>query len=319
MNWVDLLLLILAIITVIDGIRRGFVIQTLELMAFVAAVWLALRCYPVVADYLVVRYATPALLAKPAAFLGLWLAAEVIGFTLLWLVGRLIPEELKESTSNHLAGIVPAALKMMVYAGVILTILVSLPLPAVLKMSIEESHTGPVLMRATSGVTGWLERALGRSFTETFNFLTTPPSGKGLKIPAVNDPTKLLTEPELEQQLLALVNVERLRADLPVLSRDEEAHVVARAHSQDMWLRGYFDHVNPDGKDVGDRFWDAGLEFTIAGENLALAPTILIAHEGLMRSPSHRENILHPDYRRLGIGVISAGANGLMVTQNFRD
>ena len=36
-----------------------------------------------------------------------------------------------------------------------------------------------------------------------------------------------------------------------------------------------------------------------------------------MESPGHRENILRPEFRRIGIGVISAGAYGKMVTQLF--
>jgi uncharacterized protein YkwD len=64
---------------------------------------------------------------------------------------------------------------------------------------------------------------------------------------------------------------------------------------------------------------DAGVEYRTAGENLALAPTLHIAHNGLMNSPGHRANILHPQFGRVGIGIMDGGLRGLMVTQNFRN
>jgi uncharacterized protein YkwD len=56
-----------------------------------------------------------------------------------------------------------------------------------------------------------------------------------------------------------------------------------------------------------------------AGENLALAPTLTIAHEGLMNSPGHRANILQKKFGRVGIGVMEGGFHRLMITQNFRN
>jgi uncharacterized protein YkwD len=36
-------------------------------------------------------------------------------------------------------------------------------------------------------------------------------------------------------------------------------------------------------------------------------------------SSGHRENILHPQFGRAGIGIMDGGTRGLMVTQNFRN
>ncbi len=115
------------------------------------------------------------------------------------------------------------------------------------------------------------------------------------------------------------VNRERAAAGLPALAPDPEMTAVARKHSADMFARGYFAHVSPDGQDPFDRMRRAGVVFRTAGENLALAPTLAIAHSGLMNSPGHRANILRPEFGRLGIGIMDGGMRGLMVTQNFRD
>jgi uncharacterized protein YkwD len=86
-----------------------------------------------------------------------------------------------------------------------------------------------------------------------------------------------------------------------------------------MLARGYFSHYTPEGKDPFERIREGGVSFRTAGENLAFAPTVKIAHTGLMNSPGHRANILRSSFGRVGIGILDGGRRGLMVTQNFRN
>ena len=86
-----------------------------------------------------------------------------------------------------------------------------------------------------------------------------------------------------------------------------------------MFQQGYFSHVSPGGKGPFDRMRNDGVQFTNAGENIALAPTLDIAHSGLMHSPGHRANILRPEFGRLGIGIVDGGKYGLMISQEFRN
>jgi uncharacterized protein YkwD len=125
--------------------------------------------------------------------------------------------------------------------------------------------------------------------------------------------------PDLEAQMLEMVNEERRAAGLKPVVPDPELTEVARAHSADMFARGYFAHVTPEGQSPFDRMTHAGVTFRTAGENLALAPTLKIAHTGLMNSPGHRANILRPEFGRLGIGIVDGGYRGIMVSQEFRN
>jgi uncharacterized protein YkwD len=86
-----------------------------------------------------------------------------------------------------------------------------------------------------------------------------------------------------------------------------------------MLARGYFAHVTPEDRDPFDRIREGKVRFLTAGENLAFAQSLPVAHRGLMNSPGHRANILRPQFGRLGIGIMDGGRFGLMVTQNFRD
>jgi uncharacterized protein YkwD len=74
-----------------------------------------------------------------------------------------------------------------------------------------------------------------------------------------------------------------------------------------------------EGEDVGNRLVESGVEFIIAGENLALAPSLELAHDGLMQSLGHRENILASEFGRVGIGVIDGGIYGKMIVEVFAD
>ncbi|KKR60955.1 MAG: hypothetical protein UT99_C0004G0001, partial [Candidatus Curtissbacteria bacterium GW2011_GWA2_40_31] len=87
--------------------------------------------------------------------------------------------------------------------------------------------------------------------------------------------------------------------------------------SKDMFKRGYFSHYSPEGKDVGDRLEDSSINYSLAGENLALAPDVIRAHNGLMNSEGHRRNILDPAFSKIGIGAIDGGVYGKMFTQVF--
>src|SRR5690606_22274952 len=122
---------------------------------------------------------------------------------------------------------------------------------------------------------------------------TVPPESRGsIALPMrVDDPRP---RPDLEERMLELVNAERASAGLSPLEPDPALVPVARAHSKDMFARGYFSHYSPEGEDLTDRLREYEVRFLTAGENLALAPTLVGAHQGLMRSPGHRANILRP-------------------------
>ena len=124
---------------------------------------------------------------------------------------------------------------------------------------------------------------------------------------------------DAETQMLTLVNRARAENGLEPVEVDPTIRDVARAYSTTMFQQGFFAHIDQNGATPFDRMRAGGATFRAAGENLALAPTVQIAHDGLMNSPGHRANILNPRYRRIGIGVADGGMHGKMFTQNFAD
>ncbi|SHM19986.1 uncharacterized protein, YkwD family [Caldanaerovirga acetigignens] len=120
-----------------------------------------------------------------------------------------------------------------------------------------------------------------------------------------------------EKQMLDLVNAERTKAGLKPLQIDMRLVELARKKSKDMILNNYFGHTSPVYGTPFDMMKSAGITYKYAGENLAGAPNVFKAHEGLMNSPGHRANILSPNYNRIGIGVVEGGPYGKMFTQLF--
>ena len=139
--------------------------------------------------------------------------------------------------------------------------------------------------------------------------------GNNVALTATNE--KLDPVGSAEKKMLELVNVERADRGLEPLGWCADCASVARAHSKDMYRHGYFSHVDTDGTDPFDRMVTAGITYGAAGENLSIAPTVTLAHEGLMESADHRENILRELFDEVGVGCYE-GPYGLMCTQVFR-
>ena len=120
-----------------------------------------------------------------------------------------------------------------------------------------------------------------------------------------------------EQEVFDLVNQIREENGLEPFVYNETLAETARAHSQDMIDRDFFDHYNPDGKSPFDRMRDNGLSYSMAAENIAVGyPSPEAVVEGWMNSEGHRANILG-GCEELGVGLALGGSYGYYWTQCF--
>ncbi|WP_231514961.1 CAP domain-containing protein [Oceanobacillus salinisoli] len=131
------------------------------------------------------------------------------------------------------------------------------------------------------------------------------------------EPSEELKE-GFEYQLFDLTNAARVNHGLRVLTWEESLRQTARNHSQDMADNNYFSHTNLDGQSPFDRMAEDDIAFKMAGENLAAGqPSSIFAHEGLMNSLGHRENILKTEFEGLAVGVAFGADNQPFYTENF--
>jgi uncharacterized protein YkwD len=318
-NPIDILLLIVILLSVLNGFRRGFVHGVLDLAGWVLSLIVALRFYQPLArafgpyfDLWSEVWDQPIAFILIALFVGV--LVQVIGNALL----RSLPEDIHERRVNQVFGVVPGFVNGLIIVAILSALLLAIPLSDGVSERTRDSAIVNRLAVYAERLEGQLRPVFGEAIARTMNLLTIrPDSNESVTLPFKVERTR--PRPDLEQQMLDLVNQERQAAGLNPLAPDPELTEVARRHSADMFARGYFAHDTPEGLTPFDRMRQANVRFLIAGENLALGPTIPVAHTGLMNSPGHRANILRPQFGRVGIGVMDGGMRGLMVSQEFRN
>jgi len=325
LSWADLAVVAIVGVSIYLAMRRGFVSVLFSLVGFLVALLIAFNLYSPLATFLTNTFGWAPLWSKPIAFVGLWIIVEAIFGLLEGQVLRRRGFELRASNANRLLAIIPGAVQGVLTAAVILTMLALLPLQGSMRDSIIHSPISGTLVTATLNVERPLEGIFGPAAREALGFITTvkPPTtpgehsseGRSLDFTVQN----ATPDPTAEAGMLELVNKERTSRGLPALTMDPALVEVARAHADDMFKRGYFSHDTPEGVDPFQRMEAAGITFGLAGENLALAPTLDIAHNGLMNSPGHRANILKDGFLKVGIGVLDGGVYGKMFVQEFTD
>lgn len=319
MNPIDILLVIVILLSVLNGYRRGFLHGVLDLAGWVLSLIAGLRYYHPVAQWLGPRIDVwSEVWDQPIAFV---LVAFVVGVA-VQIVGYLLlshlPEDIQERRVNQLFGIIPGFVNGLIIVAILSALLLAIPLNESLSERTRDSALANRLALYAEQLEGKLRPVFGDAIGRTMNLLTIrPDSDERVTLPFKVENTK--PRPDLEKRMLDLVNQERQAAGLSPLQADPELTEVARKHSVDMFARGYFAHDTPEGLSPFDRMKAANVRFTTAGENLALAPTLPIAHTGLMNSPGHRANILRREFGRVGIGVMDGGMRGLMVSQEFRN
>lgn len=124
----------------------------------------------------------------------------------------------------------------------------------------------------------------------------------------------------LEHRMAERLNRDRKASGLPPLVYDEALADIGRAHSEDMRAAHFFSHDSPSFGSLDDRLDRAGYVAKVARENLAEAPDVDTAEDGLLASPHHHENIMAKDITRIGIGIVRGGVKdpqNLLFTQEF--
>ena len=121
----------------------------------------------------------------------------------------------------------------------------------------------------------------------------------------------------LDSQILERLNATRAAHGLRPLVVSDGLENAAVAHSRDLIQAGVFQHDSPDGTSFVQRlkhfYSPSGYASWTAGENLLYNTADIDADTAIqawLDSPPHRENMLNPDWREVGIGSMHAAAAG---------
>ena len=105
---------------------------------------------------------------------------------------------------------------------------------------------------------------------------------------------------DFEAEFVAKINELRASKGLQQLSVDAELTSIGRRWSASMAAAGKISH-NPDFPEWVTSDWQR------LGENVGVGPTVQSLFDAFVNSPSHYANLVHPDYDRIGVGVVLAG------------
>ena len=121
---------------------------------------------------------------------------------------------------------------------------------------------------------------------------------------------------ESEREFFELLNHERSAQGLPELQWDEALFKAARLHALRMSNLDRLEHQLPSEPNLADRLTEAGAQFSVIAENIAIGPNPQTIHNGWMDSPGHRKNILDPRLTSVGIAAVR-GTGGLFAVEDF--
>ncbi len=317
-NWVDLIILLILAYFIIDSWRSEFFIILADFLGFLLSLVISLRAYSFVAGVFRNNFSFPNSVSNALGFFVTAGISEAILAYVFALLLHKIPYKFWKKPWSNIAGLIPSLGQGLILVAFMLTLIVSLPVSPTIKRDVTRSKIGGFLVQKTTIFEAKLNEVFGGLAEDALTYMTVKP-GSHESIPLNSELGDLTVDATAESEMFKMVNRERSKAGVSELKWRIELVPVARAHAVDMWTRNYFGHVSPEGKDVGNRLEAAGVSYLVAGENLALAPTLQTAHTGLMNSEGHRHNILDPEFNRIGIGVIDNGIYGKIFVQVFTD
>ena len=314
LNWVDLVILGTLAFFAIGAVRRPLIYETLDFASFLLAFFLSFCFYNQAAKLFQMQFKVAHGLSQVFGFMAVWFLSEAIFFILVWLILPRIPKF--KILRLKVVSVIPAILRSFIFIALVLVMTATFPIQPSIKKAVLDSKIGSQILKYAYNLESPVKQVFGGVANDTLTFLTIEP--KTDETVKIGFQTSQVSIDEVSENIMiSLVNKERVSRGIKALEFDSRLREIARAHSADMFSRGYFAHYSPENKTVADRALLIGADFLVIGENLAYAPSVELAHKGLMNSKGHRENILSSDFGRIGIGIMDGGVYGEMFTQVF--
>lgn len=315
MNWLDLIIILIFVFFIIESINTNFLTEFISLGSFVLAFLISAVFYDQVSNFFEQYTKLPHSIVLISSFTLIWFLGE-ISLALILEIALNRPSWQSIFQKLNFMRFFLSLTRALIFIAILLIVVASFPVQPKLKQAVKDSKIGSIILSKTQYLEGPFKNLFGQVSQEGLGIITTEPDSNKI-IDLGFKTTNFVPSEELEQEMIGLINKERLKSNLKNLVFDSKLREVARAHSSDMFERGYFGHFSPEGDDVTDRAAKNKINYLVIGENLAYAPNLQLAHDKLMNSPGHRANILSKDFAKIGIGIEDGAEFGLMITQIF--
>ncbi len=321
-NFVDFIVLFFFGFFLWQGYQAGFLAGVMNILSTALSFIAAILLYPAVGDFLARQFGATENLALVSAFFIILIVVEVASSLAFHRIYKLISPVYKRISGlviwDKVLGLIPSVLVGLFLVSLFLFLPLIVPISENIRGVVADSWWGKNVLARGLKYQPQIESVLNRLPYKNLAYLITPqPLSKQSIELTFPEEIKLSPDKKSEKAMFDLVNKERVSQGLNKVVWDDTLLKPARDHCLDMFERGYFSHYSPEGASPFDRLDVLEIDYKAAGENLAYAPSVEIAHQGLMDSPGHKENILRPEFGHLGVGVIDGGINGKMFCQEF--
>ena len=122
---------------------------------------------------------------------------------------------------------------------------------------------------------------------------------------------------DYQKEVLEIINEYRKQNGLKELKPYSKLQQIAKMKAEDIVYNNYFSHTSPNYGTPFELMSENGVEYKIAGENLAGNISAQKAVKAWIDSTSHRENMLEEDFEYTGICVVESEVYGKVFVQMF--
>ena len=320
-EYIELFVYIFIVFFVINGWKKGFLLQFFYLMVLLISIALSFRYSDQVGSYISSWFNSNIQLSE--IFGGVLIFITVLTVS-SFFQNFLANNKKQRDVGNKLLGGFVSLLVSNLILTLIFTITSIISVPQFFEDTIENSNlvsfytdTSGTPQQALELITGTdLIKVVSRIKDLTGKSSVVVGEQGCIEIPKYSL-SNLSNNNEQKDELYALLLTERSNQNLAPLELSEKLSVIALNYAYTMYQDGFWCHKNPkNGELVGDRLSKQGFPYIDIGENLALSSSVRSGHISLMNSESHKNTILDNEFKRVGIGIVS-GPLGLIIVQIF--
>ena len=320
-EYIELFVYIFIVFFVINGWKKGFLLQFFYLMVLLISIALSFRYSDQVGSYISSWFNSNIQLSE--IFGGVLIFITVLTVS-SFFQNFLANNKKQRDVGNKLLGGFVSLLVSNLILTLIFTITSIISVPQFFEDTIENSNlvsfytdTSGTPQQALELITGTdLIKVVSRIKDLTGKSSVVVGEQGCIEIPKYSL-SNLSNNNEQKDELYALLLTERSNQNLAPLELSEKLSDIALNYAYTMYQDGFWCHKNPEnGELVGDRLSKQGFPYIDIGENLALSSSVRSGHISLMNSESHKNTILDNEFKRVGIGIVS-GPLGLIIVQIF--
>ena len=320
-EYIELFVYIFIVFFVINGWKKGFLLQFFYLMVLLISIALSFRYSDQVGSYISSWFNSNIQLSE--IFGGVLIFITVLTVS-SFFQNFLANNKKQRDIGNKLLGGFVSLLVSNLILTLIFTITSIISVPQFFEDTIENSNlvsfytdTSGTPQQALELITGTdLIKVVSRIKDLTGKSSVVVGEQGCIEIPKYSL-SNLSNNNEQKDELYELLLTERSNQNLAPLELSEKLSNIALNYAYVMYQDGFWCHKNPkNGELVGDRLSKQGFPYIDIGENLALSSSVRSGHISLMNSESHKNTILDNEFKRVGIGIVS-GPLGLIIVQIF--